>query len=96
MTKAILLSSSFLTTTSPDYGQNIKGKTRIEKCTYVQSEYGPKGIFNCKYSNSDSCNYLKNSRCSESVPLLHGKNRKLWLRSSFLQQTTQPSILLTL
>ncbi|KAF7402675.1 hypothetical protein HZH66_004942 [Vespula vulgaris] len=95
MTKAILLSSYFVTT-PPDYGLH-KDKTRIKKCSYIQSEYGSKGMFNIKCNNSGSNGgYSQNARCSESTPLLCDKNQILWSRPSFLQRTERSSMLLTL
>lgn len=95
MTKAILLSSSFVTTAPPDYGLP-KEIPRIKKYAHIQSKHGYKGIFTCKYSNRGNCNCLKDSGCSESEPLLNGKNEMLRSRPSFLQHTEQPSMLLTL
>lgn len=95
MTKAILLSSYFVTT-PPDYGLH-KDKTRIKKCSYIQTEYGSKGMFNIKCNNSGSNGgYSQNARRSESTPLLCDKNQILWSRPSFLQHTERSSMLLTL
>lgn len=94
-TKAILLSSYFITT-PPDCGLH-KDKTRIKKCSYIQTKDGSKGMFIIKCNNSGSNGgYLQNARYSESTPLLFDKNQILWSRPSLLQRTEQSSMLLTL
>ncbi|KAI4494684.1 hypothetical protein M0804_000885 [Polistes exclamans] len=96
MAKANLLSSSFITTTRPDYGLH-KDKTRIKKYPYIQTEYGSKGMFIIKSNkNGSSGDYWQNSRCSEKTPLLSDKNQILLSRTSFLQRKEQSSMLLTL
>ncbi|KAI4494297.1 hypothetical protein M0802_008980 [Mischocyttarus mexicanus] len=96
MTKAKLLSSSFVTTTQPDNGLH-RDKTRIEKYPYVQTEHGSKGMYTIESNKSGSSGYyLQNSRCSESTPLISDKNQILLSRKSFLERKEQPSMLLTL
>ncbi|XP_043489932.1 monocarboxylate transporter 10 isoform X1 [Polistes fuscatus] len=96
MAKANLLSSSFVTTTRPDYGLH-KDKTRIKKYPYIQTEYGSKGMFTIESNKSGSSgDYWQNSRCSERTPLLFDKNQILLSGTSFLQRKEQSSMLLTL